>query len=96
MGKPYTFIDYPTTAPDKSIGIAQPLNKYKTAWMFASVDVLRETEKAVQIGHPDTKITVWIPKAALQHDTRGENFDPTVNYNYIVAPWFISSPYRWK
>lgn len=91
-----TFSTHPTVAPDnKTIAIALPLNRYKSAWMFASAEIVRETEKAIQVSHPDTNIKIWFPKSALQHDTRSQNFDPTREYNYIVADWFRGNMSIW-
>jgi hypothetical protein len=96
MKKPYTFATHSNTYPDNSIGIAQPLNKYRSAWMIASVTIVRETEKAIQVASDDSKIKVWFPKSALQHDDRGGDFDATKNCNYIIASWFISSATGWN
>lgn len=85
---------------DMSLGVALKIGA--RAWLTAGVTVLKVTEKAVQIGAEDTKIKLWIPRAALVADldtpSNSESRDG-LTHCYEIASWFTNKmsadEYKW-
>ena len=76
-----------TTLKDHTVDVGDAmLIVYKHGTV--SCDIVRVTEKAIQIGSKDSKIKIWVPKSAVtvNEETLCEDFNRF--FSVEVAAWF--------